>query len=238
MLRIASLLFALAGFSTFAACGDDPVKPGALDVKWSTGPTAATCGSFSVKTIQVRAMKGEEEIASASSNCDTDATGGTISIPEIAPGTYSIEVEALNADGKGTYFGKLAKQTVSQGKTAQTSTIVIALKPALITVDWTLPGGGRCSTAGIVDVEVYLYYNASTAPSLQGAARKVKCDSTGMEFPDLVPNTDVKIIGYGYDAAKKQIAKGSTEFFPLGAGDDLDKVIPLAACPGTPPVCD
>jgi len=238
MLRLASLLFALVGFSTLAACGDDPVKPGAIDVKWSTGPTSATCGSFSVATIQVRAMKGEEEIASASATCATGATGGVISIPTIAAGTYSIEVEAINADGKGTYIGKLAKLSVGQGKTAETSTIVIALKPALLTVDWSLPGGGRCSTAGIVDVEVYLYFNASTAPSLQGEARKVKCDSTGLEFADLVPNADVKIIGYGYDAAKKKIAKGSTEFFPLGAGDDLAKVIALATCPGTPPVCD
>jgi len=238
MLRIASILLVLIGASTIAACGDDPVKPGSIDVKWSTGPTSATCGSFQVATVEVRAMKGLEEIASASSACAATATGGTISIPSIAPGTYTIEVEAFNAAGKGTYLGTLAKLAVGDGKTVESSTIVIALKPALITVDWTLPGGGRCSTAGITDVEIYLYYNASTAPSLVGEARKVKCDTTGMEFTDLVPNTDVKIIGYGYDAAKKKVAKGSTGFFPLGAGDDLPKVIELATCPGTPPVCD
>jgi len=238
MLRIASILLALVGVSTFAACGDDPVKPGALAVKWSTGPTSATCGSFSVTTIQVSVMKGEVEIASGSSACASDATGGTISIPLVAPGSYKIEVEAIDAAGKGTYFGMLAKQSVGEGKTAETPTIVIALKPALLTVDWTLPGGGRCSTAGITDVEVYLYYNASTAPTLIGEAKKVKCDSTGLAFADLVPNADVKVISYGYDAAKKKVAKGSTEFFPLTAGDELKKVLALATCPGTPPVCD
>lgn len=238
MLRIASILLVLVGASTFAACGDDPVKPGGIAVKWSTGPTSATCGSFSVARVDVRAMRGEEEIASATAPCASDATGGTINIPVIAAGTYTIEVEAFNAAGNGTYFGSLAKLTVGEGKTATTTTIVIALKPAVLTVDWTLPGGGRCSTAGITDVEIYLYYNATTAPTLIGEARKVMCDSAGLEFTDLVPNADVKVIGYGYDAAKKQIAKGSSEFFPLAAGDELAKVIALATCPGTPPVCD
>ncbi len=64
MLRIASILLVLIGASTIAACGDDPVKPGSIDVKWSTGPTSATCGSFQVATVEVRAMKGLEEIAS------------------------------------------------------------------------------------------------------------------------------------------------------------------------------
>ncbi len=41
-----------------------------------------------------------------------------------------------------------------------------------------------------------------------------------MEFTDLVPNTDVKIIGYGYDAAKKKAAEATG--VPRGG-------------PGTPP---
>lgn len=235
MLRTALLPVACV-FAT-AACGDDPVKNGELLVKWNTGPTAATCGTFGVTTVEARAMKGETAAAQVQTDCPASATSGEISLPDLAPGTYTIEVEGFNADDKGTYFGTAAKQKVSEGKTTETSAIVLALKPAIIGVDWTLPGGGRCSTANITDVEISLYYNASTAPTLIGSAKKVDCDSTGFELEDLVPNGDVKLIAYGYNGSKK-IAKGSTDFFTLGAGDDLTEVIALETCPGDPPACD
>lgn len=237
MLRIAPILFAIAGSSALAACGDDPVKPGELVVKWNTGPTGATCGTFQVTNLEARVMKGDEEIASGSSQCPTDATSGGITISDLKPGSYKVELEGYNATGRGTYFGEIAKQNVSEGKTVETSTVVLALKPGTIAVDWSLPNGDRCAEVGIADIEFSLYYNASVAPTLIGEPKKVSCEAAAFEFTNLVPNGDVKIIASGLNSAKKKIATGSTEFFPLIAGDELDKDIPLTLCPGEPPVC-
>lgn len=236
MLRITCLL--ALGTMSLAACGDDPVKPGEIVVKWNHGPTSATCGTRGVTTVEARAMKGEEEIASAGGACPTAAANGTLTLPDIAPGSYRIEVEAFTAASKGTYLGTLAKQNVSEGKSSETPVIELKQKPAVITVDWNLPGGGRCSTAGIAEVEVFLFYNASTAAQQQGDPKKVGCDTTGMEFADLIPNADVQLIAYGYDAAKKKVAKATSEFFPLTEGDELDKVLDLETCPGDPPTCN
>lgn len=237
MLRIATRLLALGAIS-LAACGDDPVKPGEIVVKWNHGLTSATCGTRSVTTVEARAMKGEEEVAVASGACPAADASGTLTLADVAPGSYRIEVEAFDANNKGTYLGILAKQNVSEGKSSETPVIELKQKPAIINVDWTLPGNGRCSTAGIAEIEVFLFYHASTAAQQQGTPKKVGCDTTGMQFTDLVPNADVQLIAYGYDSAKKRIAKGTSPFFALTEGDDLDKVIALETCPGDPPACN
>jgi hypothetical protein len=238
MTRIASLALALSGIAALAACGDDTVKPGTIVVKWNHGPTSATCATRMLANIEARALKNDEEVASASGTCAPDAKSGTINIPNLAPGTYAIEVEGFTAASKGTYLGTLAKQNVGEGKTVETSEIVLGQKPAMINVDWNLPGGGRCSSAGIAEIEVYLYYEASTVGTPIGQPQRVACESTGMSFNALVPNPDAQLIGFGYDSAKKKIARAETTFFPLEAGDELTKVLSLTLCPGTPPNCD
>jgi hypothetical protein len=238
MLRIASILFALTAATSLAACGDDTVKPGSLVIKWNHGPTSATCGTRSLTTLEARALKSGEEVASVSGACPTDAKSGTLTIPQIAPGTYAIEVEGRTAAGKATYLGTLARQNVSEGRAAETSDIVLGQKPAMINVDWNLPGGGRCSTAGIAEVEVFLYYQASTDGTPVGPPKKVACDSTGMKFDALLPNPDVQLIGFGYDSTKKKVARAESDFFVLEAGDELTKILSLATCPGNPPSCD
>lgn len=240
MLRTPALTLLLLGATALSACGDDPVKPGALVIKWNHGPTSATCGSRNLTTVEARVLKGDEEISSVNGPCATDARSGTLEIPEIAPGSYAIEVEGFTAapNPKGTYLGKLARQNVSEGKTAETPEIVLGQKPAVINVDWTLPDNQRCAAAGIEEIEVYLYYEASTVGTPVGEPQKVDCDSTGMVFEDLVPNPDVQLIGFGYDSARKKVARAESDFFALEAGDELEQVLALETCPGDPPACD
>lgn len=236
MSRIVQILFALAGSTALIACGDDPVKPGELVVNWNTGPTGATCGTFQITTLAVRVLKGTEELYSGSGACSPEATKGSITIKDVKPGTYKIELDGRDATGRATYSGGLAKQNVSEGKTVESTVIELKLKPATITVDWALPGNDRCATVGITDLEFSLYYDASVAPNLVSTT-KVKCDSDVFDLTGLVPNNDVKIVAAGLNAAKKKIALGSTEFFPLTAGDELDKKIAFEFCPGDPPLC-
>lgn len=238
MLRTVLIAFAVSAIPGLMACGDDATKPGTLVVQWNHGPTSATCSTRMLSTVEARALKSDEEIASASGTCAPDAKSGSLNIPDLEPGSYKVEVEGMTAAGKGTYLGTLDKVSVREGKTVETSEIVLGQKPASINVDWNLPGGGRCSTAGIAEVEVYLYYEASTVGTPVGDPQRVDCDSTGLSFADLVPNPDAQLIGFGYDADGEKIARAETEFFPLDAGDELSKVLSLATCPGDPPSCD
>src|SRR5690349_20406947 len=102
MSRITPYLLAVAGASTFAACGDDPVTNGELVVTWNHGATSATCGTRRVTTVEARIMKGEEEVAVASGPCPTDSKSGEITIANVKPGSYAVEVEAYTAANKGT----------------------------------------------------------------------------------------------------------------------------------------
>lgn len=236
MLRTASILCATAAFG-LSACGDDPVKPGALNVKWDHGPTSATCGSRGVSSIEVRALKNDVEVASASGDCPADAENGTVQIPKIDPGSYKIEVEAFTTTTpkKGIFYAEIAKQNIGEGKTVDVD-VELTPKKATITVDWALPGAGRCSTAGIDQIEVALYYDASDEANLVGTPQKVDCESTGIVFADLSPNDDVQLIAYGY-AANKKVAKATTPFFAITPGDEIEEVMALETCPGTPPAC-
>jgi hypothetical protein len=231
------------------ACGDDAVKPGGLVVHWTHGATA-TCGTRGVDAIEARVLKGTELIATGNADCATDARTGTVAIADIAPGSYTIQVEAFEpgAEPKGTYIGTLERQSVSEGKNTDTPDITLAQKPATLAVDWSVPGG-KCSSSSIKEVEVTIYYNAGTTSDVNGAPQKVVCDGTykdpvtgtdkaGVYFSNLLPEDDVVIVAYGLDAAKKKIARGTTTSFAITAGDSLSKVLTLETCAGDPPACN
>lgn len=244
--RFARTALAFATPALFA-CGDDAVKPGGLVVHWTHGATA-TCGSRGVDAIEARVLKGTELIATGNADCLADARTGTVAIADLAPGSYKIEVEALQPDDKGTYLGTLDRQSISEGKTADTPDITLAQKPATLAIDWTVPGG-KCSSSSIKEVEVTVYYNAGTTSDVTGTPQKVTCDGTykdpttgtdkpGVLFASLIPNNDVVVVAYGLDAAKKKVARGSTTAFAITAGDTLAKVLTLETCAGDPPVCN
>jgi hypothetical protein len=238
---------AIVSSATFSACGDDPQKPGSLSVKWTHGPTP-TCGTRGVTTIEARAMQKGVEIASASGDCATDAKRGAVTIPELKPGTYDVEVEALTAEGKGTYSAKAEKIAVREDQLTETAELRLDEKPARLRVDW-LPPGGKCATAGITEVEVSLTYNAGTTAIVQ-AETTVPCDNVfasptdptvqlaGVLMADLPPNPDVVIFVYGKNAGGDRIAQGQAGPRAIAAGDDDAIVINLTTCEGSPPSCD
>ncbi len=240
---------ATAGLALFvgAACGDDPAVPGALAVKWTHGPTP-TCGSRNVATIEARAYQRGEEIASAEAPCPEAERRGTVEIPELKPGTYDVEVEGFNGEGKGTYLAKAPRVSVKEAETTETAELLLAEKPARLRVDW-LPPGGKCATAGITDVEVSLTYNAGTSAILE-VQTEVPCDNVftspddpavqlaGVLLTDLTPNPDVVVFVYGKNAGGDRIAQGQAGPRAVNSGDDEAIVIDLATCPGTPPACN
>ena len=243
------MLFGLVS-ATLAACGDDAVKPGNLVVHWSEGPTA-TCGGRGHATIEARLLSGDEVVYSGSGQCPAASSEGTIGLTNITPGTYKLEVEGVDATGKGTYLGVIAKQSVAEGKTTDTATVALAPKPARLHVDWTIPGG-KCSSSNIKNVQVSLYYKASNESIVQGAPQKVTCDNTvkdpddpksliaGVLFTDLETDDDAQVVIDGFDASNKKVASGKSQktdavavdfLSAIGFGDDLDVVVNLTAVP-------
>ena len=243
---LALALPALA-LASLAACGDDNVKPGDLAVNWSHGPTA-TCESRHVTTVTARAyLKGELQ-KSESTSCPSTSREGAIALTELPPGSYTVEVEASDAAGKGLYLGSATKQQVKEGGATSTSTITLVEKPVRLNVTWSTPSG-MCAASPIREVLVQYIPNAST----QGVVteeEQVACDNeikdpddstnllAGVLFVDLTPNSDVKIFAFGLDSAGKKIAKGESTTLILQAGDEPTVNIPLTTCPGSPPSCN
>ncbi len=236
--------------ATLAACSDDAVKPGNLVVHWSEGPTA-TCGGRGHATIEARLLSGDEVVYSGSGQCPAASSEGTIGITNVTPGSYKLEVEGVDATGKGTYLGTVARQSVAEGKTTDTATVALTPKPARLHVDWTIPGG-KCSSSNIKTVQVSLYYKASSESILQGAAQKVTCDNTvkdpddpksliaGVLFSDLETDDDAQLVIDGFDASNKKVASGKSQktdsaaadfLSVIGFGDDLDVIVDLTAVP-------
>jgi len=244
--RILAASALTASLLTAPACGDDPAKPGSLTVAWTHGPTP-TCGTRLVERIEARAMQKGLEIASASADCDSTQRRGSVTIGEIMPGTYDVEVEAQNSEGKGLYSASVLKQVVRDSKETTTAELQLNEKPARLRVDW-LPPGGKCSTAGIATVEVSLTYDAGTAGVI-AAQQAVPCENVfpsptdptvqlaGVLFSDLKPNADVVIFVYGLNAAGARIAEGRVGPRVIGSGDDDGLQITLETCAGTPPAC-
>ena len=243
------MLFGLVS-ATLAACGDDAVKPGNLVVHWSEGQTA-TCGGRGHTTIEARLLSGDEVVYSGSGQCPTASSEGTIGITNVTPGSYKLEVEGVDATGKGTYLGVVTKQSVAEGKTTDTATVALAPKPARLHVDWKIPGG-KCSSSNIKTVSVSLYYKASNESILQGTAQKVNCDNTvkdpddpksliaGVLFADLETDDDAQVVIDGFDASNKKVASGKSQktdavgddfLDAINFGDDLDVIVNMTATP-------
>ncbi len=227
----------------FAACGDDAVKPGSLNVNWAHGGPTTTCSSRGVINVEARLYKGTELVVSGSAACPAAAQTGSIGIADITPGTYRLVTEATDVDGKGLYFAEVAKQNVAEGKTTESGVVTLAAKPGQLIVDWTVPGQ-KCSSSDITDVEVVLYYDAGTVGREVGR-QKVKCDNVfespedgtnqaGVIFEALEPNADVILEAFGYDGNTK-IAKATSQAFTISIGDEIDSVMNLTLCTGA---CD
>lgn len=235
-----ALSFLALSAPAFAACGDDTVKPGNLNVNWAHGGPTSTCGSRGVTNVEARLYKGTEEVASGSAPCTTDARTGSIGLADITPGTYRLVTEANDADDKGLYIASVARQNVAEGKTTESAVVTLVAKPGQLIVDWTVPGQ-KCSSSDITDVEIVLYYDAGTVDREVGR-QKVKCDNVfkspedganqaGVLFEALEPNANVILEAFGYNGAT-QIAKATSEKFSISIGDERKSVMPLVLCEG------
>ncbi|PKN54179.1 MAG: hypothetical protein CVU56_27915 [Deltaproteobacteria bacterium HGW-Deltaproteobacteria-14] len=228
-------------------CGDDVVKPGGLEVRWTQGPLA-TCGSRNLVQLESRAYLKNVLKGTGTSSCPAAERTGSMIIEELPPGNYTVVVEGFDADSKGVYLGMAEKVGVQEAKSTTTAVIELVQKPVRLNVTWTTPTG-KCAASPIRKVEVNVYVNAGTDTQLADAEQGV-CEAespnpedpsqmlAGLVFDGLVPNGDVVVIAYGLDSKGDKIAKGQSESFILAPGDFVTKEIPLTTCAGDPPACE
>ena len=117
-----------------------------------------------------------------------------------------VQVEGLDAAGIARYQGSTGTMTLQEGQTIKAPTVQLALKSASVAVDWTLPGGGKCSTAMVDSVTAQLF---DTSGNWQSLEINVDCDSTFAD-PDIEPLSGreldiLKLIAGGY--SNKEIAE-------------------------------
>ncbi len=245
MRRLLLSILVLSPLGLGLGCGDDTVAPGDINVHWSHGPTAS-CDSRHVVTLEARAVKGEDLVGSAQASCESASKDGTITIYDLTPGNYTIEVEAFDASGKGLYLGTAERQPVSEGKLTDSDTITLTQKPVRLAVDWTVPSG-KCAGSPIKQVHIQYIPDQSQTGAVV-AEETVGCDAVyedldgesqpGVLFVDLDPDDDIKLFLFGLDANGNEVATGEEGPFALSPGDNERKVVPLTICPGDPPSCD
>lgn len=242
-----NLLLLVAALFFVGGCGDDTVKPGGLQVRWTQGPLA-TCGSRHLVTVEARAYLKNVEQGSVESTCPSADRSGALILEELTPGNYTVLVEGFDADGKGVYLGTAERVAVKEGKTTTTTEIELVQKPVRLNVRWT-PPSGRCAGDDVDEVEVNVYKDAGTNTQL-AATDAGLCDAetpnpddpgddlAGLIFEGLDPNDDVVVIAYGLDAQGNKIAKAQSDPFILSPGDFAVQDLALETCPGDPPTCN
>ena len=222
-------------------CGDDAAEPGTLAIPWSLAPiSTVTCETWGLKHIEVRAIRGSLVEDRVTQECAASEQAGEVVMANLLPGAYVVEVEGLDAAGIARYQGSTGTMTLQEGQTIKAPTVQLALKSASVAVDWTLPGGGKCSTAMVDSVTAQLF---DTSGNWQSLEINVDCDSTfadpdddgnlkgGVLFQDIpVPDMDgmeIAIVLSGYNERDEAIATGEIAAVRLLPGDRQDHLVEL-----------
>jgi len=138
MKRLLFLLPLLSG------CGEDP---GAIEVVWSFPADRVDGCAGAPEVATVRANVFEASVAKGQEIECRD--GQTILIPDVAPGSYSLVVDALAPDDTRIYAQTVTGVQIDAGKTHR-QTVTLEPLAGTLHVTWTTPVD--CATDGVRDV--------------------------------------------------------------------------------------
>ena len=236
------LLLVFLAILCLAGCPDSTVAPGGIEVNWTLSGVI-TCDDWGIEHVEARAIRGDTVEDRVTAECKSTQGNGLIVINNLPPTRYTVEVEGLDADGIGRFLGTATSSVqVRENATTSTSPISLKLKSGAMSVDWTLPGGGKCSSARVQDVNVQLYDEAGYAATRMAIT---DCDGTfedpeddllkaGVLFLDIqIASRDgmnVGILVTGCDEAGTAVAEGAMTGILIKPGDRLDKVVSLRDC--------
>lgn len=251
-IRVAAIALSVGTLMTSSVACDaaegatEPVANAALYGPWTLGPVA-TCGQLGLVSIRVHASLEGSDPVSRAEPCDSDARDGLIFIDALDAGTWTLTFEGVDAEGEATHQGEAVPIViVDPGEQASADEVLLLRRPADVIVDWTV--GGKCGSAGIVDVLVELY-DAQGRPLDGVGPLLVDCDAsffdprdslerTGVLFPGVPAEPGVTALVRGFGPEGAAIWRGDEGPLDLFPGRLTELLVELAPCAGDPPDCD
>ncbi|MCB9729355.1 MAG: hypothetical protein H6744_15770 [Deltaproteobacteria bacterium] len=243
--RISLALTVLVSTALAAGCGDDGAAvPGSITADWKFLGTS-TCSSLNLASLEMTALQNGEVQNSVLVTCPATSKSGSISLGELPPGRYTVQIDGIDVDGKATHTGSVDKVPVVEGTDTKFDELKTPLppielveKPTTVLVDWDL--GGKCSSSGVEEVQVTML--ADDGSPISGTPPKlVACDNevvdpedpeamvAGVLFENLSARRTVLFYVEGRDSSGNVILDGESDPLPLRAGEVHRLVVTLAA---------
>ena len=178
-LALRSTLSLAAMTMLLSACGDDPPGPGSLEVRYVLGPDR-TCDELGITTLAL-SLEGTDHESFLP--CD-DAEARILRLDGVAPGSYEMRVQGLDADGIATMDNGADDPALRRVRVAGDDVVVeaehvaeLTVRPAQlqIAIDFK---ASSCAGSGMGHLEIRAY--DETADILLDAM--VVCDDSSEGF--------------------------------------------------------
>lgn len=180
----------LVGAVLLMGCGSDP---GSVLVGWKIGLNS-NCGEAGIATIRITLTEeGGSTLGPFEASCAAGEDGATFKISDVDEGSYTIELEGLDAEGTAVYTGHSASRVnVSEGKASTPPAITLSPAPASLTIQWSFENGLGCAGQTPVPTTVNLLLFKSDS---EEANETAECDASFFVFEDLEEddNYDIQV---------------------------------------------
>lgn len=219
-----------------ASCGSEGTEdPGSIRVTWRFG--GKTCADLGVVTVRasVRDSKGKDALEPTPTFPCSDGTVGVV-IEDVPPGTYTLILEGMTAEGHPYYQGTRTGVRVESGKeTTVSPTINLELKKSEVLLNWEFPSGtGFCNGNGVVQVEVSAFDSTSSTVY----ADVHPCILPAETYPDngvlisgLRGNEELTFLLYGLNKSAQRTHHGEKKVTTVPGERSAVNVV-LESCPG------
>ncbi len=234
--RLARVIGTLCAGLALASCGSEGVEdPGSIRVTWRFG--GKSCADLGVTTVRasVRDSKGGEVLDPLPTFPCTDGTAG-VALEGVPPGTYTLVLDGITADGHPYYQGTRTGVRVESGKETTVSPAVnLELKKSEVLLNWEFPlGTGQCNGNQVVQVEVSVFDSTSSTVYESPHPCVLPAETypdLGVLIGDLRGNEELTFLLYGLNGQSQRTHHGEKTVTTV-PGERVAVNVLLEACPG------
>jgi hypothetical protein len=194
---------------------DVPATFGDLTIYWSAFGNVSDCGAAGIDQVVASLFDASDQLVDSQTLACSD---GGVTWSFIAPGSYTVQLDAYDATGLLFYQGVQAI-TVSRG---QADTYDVALSPVTgsLTVFWTFRGSAVCG--GVQKVRVVV----ENADGVVYDDAYYACSMGGITY-DAVPAEPWRLTLQGVDASNVLLFEGSASNVVVDVGQNTSVTVDL-----------